>query len=75
MLVTEVIYATFEAELLKVVQLLPGPLLGHWPLAPSHHAVREPGSHEERLRVGILAPVLAEVPADSQHHPSDVKSE
>lgn len=55
--------------------MLPGPLLGHLPLAPSHHAVRKPGSHEERLRVGVLAPVLAEVPADGQHQPPDVKSE
>lgn len=68
-------YATFEAELLKVVQLLPGPLLGHMPLAPSHRAVRKPDSHEERLRVGVLASVLLEGPADSQHQPPDVRSE
>ena len=58
---------TFEAMLLKVVQLLPGPLLGHLPFNPATTLGGHEASHKKSL-VGVPAPVLA----DSQHQSLDV---
>lgn len=58
---------TFEAMLVKVVQLLPGPLLGHLPSNPATMLGGSEASHKKRL-VGILAPVLG----DSWYQSPDV---
>lgn len=63
----KLLYVTSEAESLKVLTAAAWPSLG----TPAT-TLRKPGGEEERLHVGVLAPVLAEVPADSQHQPPNV---
>lgn len=58
-------YGSSKAKPEKVMQLPPG-LLACSPLEPSHHIVKKPNSHRERLLVGVPASTLAEVSDDGQ---------
>ena len=66
-IMAEVLLCDFWGYIIKGGTTVAWTALGTLTLQPSHHGVRKPGSHKERL-LGVLAPTLA----DGQHHPPNV---